>query len=76
VDSRIILRIELTTGAKSRLNDFCEQAGMTQVATLSRLVEWFAGQPAAVQRLIVGHIPKEMQQDVARLMLKNLVKSQ
>lgn len=72
MDPRIILRIELTPGAKGRLNEFCDKAGMTQVATLSRLVEWFANQPDAVQRLIVGHIPKEMQQNVARLMLKNL----
>jgi len=74
MDPRIILRIELTPAAKSRLNDFCDKAGMTQVATLSRVVEWFADQPDAIQRLIVGHIPKEMQQDVARLMLKNLAK--
>jgi hypothetical protein len=72
VESRIILRIELTPAAKGHLNDFCDKAGMTQVATLSRLVEWFARQPDMVQRLIVGHIPKEMQQDVARMMLKNL----
>ncbi len=75
MDPRIILRIELTPAAKNRLSDFCETAGMTQVATLSRVVEWFANQPPAVQRLIVGHIPKEMQQDVARLMLKNLAKA-
>ena len=36
------------------------------------MVEWFATQPPAVQRLIVGHIPKEMQKDVARHMLANL----
>jgi hypothetical protein len=75
LDPRIILRIELTSAAKNHLNDFTERAGMTQVATLSRLVEWFANQPDVVQRLIVGHIPKEMQQDVARLMLKNLSKA-
>ncbi|HEV8379516.1 MAG TPA: hypothetical protein VGP99_11750 [Tepidisphaeraceae bacterium] len=74
MDPRIILRIELTPGAKVRLNEFCDKAGMTQVATLSRLVEWFANQPDAVQRLIVGHVPREIQQDVARLMLKNLAK--
>jgi len=74
VEPRIILRIELTPGAKAKLNDFCERAGMTQVATLSRLVEWFSNQPGMVQRLVVGHIPKEMQQDVAKLMLKNMAK--
>jgi len=72
VESRIILRIELTPAAKAHLNAFCDKAGMTQVATLSRLVEWFARQPDMVQRLIVGHIPKEIQQDAARMMLKNL----
>ena len=74
MDPRIILRIELTPAAKKRLNAFCDKAGMTQVAILSRMVEWFADQPEAVQRLIVGHIPKEIQQDVAKLMLKNMAK--
>lgn len=70
MDPRIILRIELTASAKNRLNEFCEKAGMTQVATLSRVVEWFSNQPDAVQRLIVGHIPKELQPQIARMLLK------
>ena len=37
--ARIIVRIELTPNAKSRLNDLTDKAGMTQVAMLSRLVE-------------------------------------
>lgn len=41
---RIIVRIELTPNAKARLNECTDKAGMTQVAMLSRLVEWFANQ--------------------------------
>jgi hypothetical protein len=40
--SRIIVRIELTPSAKDALNSLTDKAGMTQVALLSRLVEWFA----------------------------------
>jgi hypothetical protein len=72
VDPRIILRVDLTPDAKARLNDVCDKSGMTQVAMLSRVVEWFAKQPDGMQRLIVGHIPKEMQPEVARLVLENL----
>ena len=42
--ARIIVRIELTPKAKDRLNGLSERAGMTQLAMLSRLVEWFANQ--------------------------------
>jgi hypothetical protein len=72
VDPRIILRVDLTPDAKARLSDVCDKSGMTQVAMLSRVVEWFARQPNGVQQLIVGHIPKEMHPDVARLVLENL----
>jgi hypothetical protein len=75
MEQRIILRIELLPSAKARLNEFCDKAGMTHVAMLSRVVEWFAEQPDAVQRLIVGHIPKEMRGDVARIMLTSLAKN-
>lgn len=70
--SRIIVRIELTPQAKAHLNDLCDKAGMTQVAMLSRLVEWFAHQPETIRAAVLGQYPSEIQADVARLILRQL----
>lgn len=76
MEKRIILRIELTPSAKASLGVVCDRTGMTQVAMLSRVVEWYALQPEAIQRIVVGHIPKDVQHDVARAMLKKLAQRQ
>jgi hypothetical protein len=70
--SRIIIRIELTPGAKSRLKGICEKTGMTQVAVLSRMVEWFAGQSEVIQAAVLGHYPAEVQAEVAKLILRRM----
>ena len=72
--TRIILRIELTPKAKEHLEQVSDRQGMTQVAMLSRVIEWYANQPEVIQRIIVGHMPSEIQRDVARLVLQNLTK--
>jgi len=72
---RIILRIELTPAAKEHLERTSDTMGMTQVAMLSRVMEWYANQPEVIQRIIVGHMPPEIHRDVARLVLQNLTKS-
>src|SRR2546423_14083221 len=69
---RIILRIELTPKAKEHLEQISKRQGMTQVAMLSRVIEWYANQPEIIQRIIVGHLPSELQQDVARLVLRQI----
>ena len=72
--SRIILRIELTPKAKEHLEQLSDRQGMTQVAMLSRVIEWYAHQSEVIQRTIVGHLPAEIQQDVARLVLRQMTK--
>ena len=70
--SRIILRIEISPDAKDNLQGITRQSGMTQVAMLSRLVEWFANQPDIIQAAVMGHYPPEIQVDIAKLILKRL----
>ena len=65
--ARIIVRIELTPNAKSRLNDLTDKAGMTQVAMLSRLVEWFANQSDMIQAAVLGQYPIEIQSEITSL---------
>ncbi len=70
--SRIIVRIELTPAAKDALNDLTDKAGMTQVALLSRLVEWFAHQSDMIQASVLGQYPAEIEADIAKLIMKKL----
>jgi hypothetical protein len=72
---RIIVRIELTPKARDRLDESRQRAGMTQLSMLSRLVEWFADQPQVVQSAIMGHLPIDVEGDVAKLVLKRLAES-
>jgi hypothetical protein len=70
--ARIIVRIELTPRAKSSLNELTDKAGMTQVAMLSRLVEWFANQSDMIQAAVLGQYPLEIQDEIATLILKRM----
>lgn len=67
-----IMRIELTPTAKSHLVAFADHAGMTQLAVASRLVEWFTHQPETIQSLVLGRFAREVDAEVARLLLKQI----
>jgi hypothetical protein len=69
---RIIVRIELTRGAKDRLTEISHRNGMTQVSVQSRLLEWFSNQSELVQGAVLGHYPPEIQAEVAELILKRM----
>lgn len=67
--SRIIVRIELTPAAKSGFGKVAERMGQTQIATTSRLVEWFAAQSEGVQAAVLGQYPKDVESEIARMLL-------
>jgi hypothetical protein len=67
---RVIMRIELFPRAKSHLETLCDRLGMTQVATTSRVIEWFAEQTDLVQAAILGLYPESIRAEVAQLILK------
>ena len=69
---RFVIRIELTQHAKDSLSELSEQNGMTQVAVMSRLVDWFSTQPDLIQAAVLGRYPKEIEHDVATLILKRM----
>lgn len=72
--ARIILRIELSPSAKKKLNITSDQLGMTQVAMLSRLVEWFSHQDRAVKAGIMQCYPGEIESEVAKIILQQMAK--
>jgi hypothetical protein len=72
---RFITRIELTPATRSRLTEISLSNGMTQVALLSRIVNWFADQPDVIQAGVLGRYPAELQPDIAKLILDRMVKT-
>ena len=71
---RFIIRIELTQSAKGKLNEISDHNGMTQVSVMSRMVEWFASQPELIQAAVLGRYPREIEDDVAKLILRRMAK--
>jgi hypothetical protein len=69
---RFIIRIELTQSAKGKLNEISDHNGMTQVSVMSRMVEWFAAQPEIIQAAVLGRYPREIEEDVAKLILRRM----
>ena len=66
------MRIELTPNAKTGLTGLCDRLGMTQIATTSRIIEWFTTQPDVVQAAILGLYPQDIRAEIAEIILKRL----
>jgi hypothetical protein len=70
--ARIIVRLELTPNAKSGLEKAHVASGMTQVAMVSRLIQWYAVQPPIIQTLLMGHVPPAIRQEVIEIALRKI----
>ena len=69
---RVIMRIELLPEAKDGLTGLCDRLGMTQIATTSRIIEWFTTQSDVVQAAILGLYPQDIRAEVAEMILKRM----
>jgi hypothetical protein len=74
-DRRHIMRVELTGPAKDNVAKLSGDHGMTQVAMMSRVVEWFAKQDELIQSAVLGRFPSEVRPDVVRLVLKRMAEN-
>jgi hypothetical protein len=70
--NRAIMRIQLDTSAKSELDKFCMDRGMTQIAVMSRLVDWFVQQDQVIQTAVMASLSDGAMSALARQMLKRL----
>lgn len=69
---RSILRIQLDRAAKEGLERLCEQRGMTQIAVMSRLVEWFINQDEIIQLGVLGVLSPQLTGPLARKLLERM----
>jgi hypothetical protein len=70
---RPIIRIELDSRAKSALDKICDHRGMTQVAVMSRLVQWFVRQDKTVQTTVIAAVTDSDNASLARQLLKRIL---
>ena len=73
---RFMMRVEVTESAKQKLATVSDAHGMTQIAALSRVMEWFADQSALVQTMILGKHPKDIESEVAKFILDQIAGEQ
>src|SRR3954447_323932 len=67
-----IIRLQLDGAAKEKLDEVCDLRGMTQIAVLSRLVKWFAGQDEVVQASVLNLLSDEMLGDLGQTLHQRL----
>ena len=69
---RVIMRIELLPEARSNVEAVCSGLGLTQVAAMSRVVDWFCLQSDTVQAAILGLHPGNIRAEVPMMIMKRI----
>jgi hypothetical protein len=69
---RSIMRIQLDTTAKDRLEVICKRRGMTQIAVMSRLVNWFSLQDDYIHTAVLQTLSDASMAALAKSLLKQL----
>ena len=69
---RSIMRIQLDTVAKDRLDAICKRRGMTQIAMMSRLVNWFSSQDDYIQTAVLHTLSDGSMATLAKSLLKKI----
>jgi hypothetical protein len=67
---RAIMRIQLETGAKTALERVSSRRGMTQIAMMTRLVQWFVRQDEVIQTAVMNSLSDEAIASLSRTLLK------
>jgi hypothetical protein len=69
---RSVMRIQLDGTSKDRLEVICKKRGMTQIAVMSRLVNWFSVQDDYVQTAVLQALSEGSMATLAKSFMKKL----
>lgn len=72
MSDRDIIKIAISPDAKVAIDDVCDRYGMSQIEMASRLYMWFADQDEVVQAAILAILPKEVEVEVAKMVLERV----
>jgi hypothetical protein len=68
------MRLEITPRSKESLIGFCDRMGLTQVAAVSHIVEWFSKQNDVIQAGIMDLYPTDIRADIPRLIMEEMAR--
>ncbi|MCC7204259.1 MAG: hypothetical protein IT441_04215 [Phycisphaeraceae bacterium] len=71
--NRVTVRVQLESSCKKMLDELCDRRGMTQIAVMTRLVNWFVEQNELIQAAVLGQLSAQAQQELARRLLQQMV---
>jgi methyl coenzyme M reductase beta subunit len=69
---RIVIPAHVTPRAKVEFERATARYGMTRIVAGTRMVEWFARQPDVVRAAVIGGYPKEVDAELARVIVHRL----
>jgi len=65
-----IMRVQLDAESKERLDSLCGRRGMTQIALMSRLVQWFCSQDDFIQTSVLQTLSATSLATLAKSLMK------
>ena len=71
-DNRSVIRIQVDSSGQAELKRICAKRGMTQVAVVSRLVNWFIRQDDVIQTAVMSQLSEPAMSQLARQTLKRI----
>jgi hypothetical protein len=71
-DKRSIMRIQIDASAKDELDGICSKRGMTQIAMMSRLVDWFIRQDDIIQSAVLSTLSDQALANLSKQLLKKM----
>jgi hypothetical protein len=74
MSKRVVMRLEINPRSKQRLDEFCDRNGMTKVAVVSRLIDWFCSREPSIQAVIQELYPREIEDEIVEIILRRMNK--
>ncbi|MGA2229818.1 MAG: ribbon-helix-helix protein, CopG family [Tepidisphaeraceae bacterium] len=71
-----VLRIQLDSKAKEKLDELCRRRGMTQIQMMSRIANWFSQQDEVIQTSVLHNLPEGVLAGLAKSRLKKAASSE
>jgi hypothetical protein len=66
------MRIEVFPRVPGSLADVTDRVGSTQVAVVSRLLEWLVSQPDVTQAAILGLYPGDIRKELPKMIIERM----
>ncbi len=71
-DEKDQYRLNLQSRLTEAVDGVLRKRGLSRTEGVKRLFEWFLEQPQVIQAAILGHLPEDFEQDIAKMVLEKM----